>query len=369
MTNPGTLDGVVPAIVDTHIHQWDPLRTPRPTRPLARLYKLAPRVMTAAMPRLLPQGLREGFRTPEILGRPYLPADYALDIAGVPGAVGVPVESVVHVQAGWDTKDPLGHADETRWVGALPWGSEGCPGLTAIVGYADPRHPRFADLLDAHVEASPRFRGIRCMGAWHTDKGVFRWADQEGLLRSRDFLTGFAALAARKLTFDAYVYSGQLADVGVLAAEFPDTTIVLDHFAPPVGWLGPMGQTLGRTQADRDESLAQWRDGIDALAAHPNVVAKLSGLALPVLGMPTARWDRTQAAESVAPLVDHTTAAFGPDRLMWGSNFPIDRAIVAYPDVIGALVDLLAPRGPDLLRKVFRDNGLRVYAGTSVGPN
>lgn len=97
-----------------------------------------------------------------------------------------------------------------------------------------------------------------------------------------------------------------------------------------------MGKTLGRTQADRDESLAQWRAGIDALAAHPNVVAKLPGLAEPMLGMPTARWERAQVAESVVPLVDHTTAAFGRDRLMWGLNFPVDKPIVAYPDVVGA---------------------------------
>lgn len=358
-----SLSGIIPAIIDTHIHQWDPFTTPRTASPLARPYKLAPRLLTAAMPVLLPQGKRELVRTPEHAARPYLPTTYAGDVAGVPAAVGVPVESVVHIQADWHTKDPLGHADETRWVEALPWGVDGTPGLTAIIGHADPRERSFADLLDAHADASPRFRGIRCMGTWHADKAVVRFTDKEGLFRSRDFLTGFAALASRGLTFDAYVYSGQLADVGVLAAAYPETTIVLDHFAPPVGWLGPMGKSLGRTQADRDRALAEWRVGIDMLAAHPNVVAKLSGLAFPMLGMPTERWDRARVAESVAPLVHHTADAFGADRLMWGSNFPMDKAISDYPDVVGALVDLLAPRGDDLLRKVFRDNGLRVYGG------
>jgi len=150
--------------------------------------------------------------------------------------------------------------------------------------------------------------------------------------------------------------------VAVLAAEYPDTTIVLDHFAPPVGWLGPMGKRTGRSEGERAGMLAQWREGISALAEHPNVVAKLSGLAFPMLGMPTTRWSRSDVSEAVAPLVDHTTDAFGADRLLYGSNFPMDRSITDYPSLVGALVDLLADRGDDLLRKVFRENAQRIYS-------
>jgi len=362
LTSVSTLSGVVPAIIDTHIHQWDPFTTPRTASPLAPIYKLSPRLLNALMPLLISKGNRDMIRTPENAARPYLPPNYASDVAGVPDAVGVPVESVVHIQADWKTKEPLGHAGETAWLETLPWGRNGNPQLAAIVGHADPRELHFGQLLDAHAEASPRFRGIRAMATWHDDKGTVRYADGPGRLRSRDFLAGFAALAERKLTFDAYVYSGQLSDVGVLAAEYPETTIVLDHFAPLLGWLGPIGKTLGRTQADRDRYLADWREGISALAEHGNVVAKLSGLAFPVLGMPTARWGRAEVVEQVAPLVLHTVDSFGADRLMFGSNFPMDRAITNYPNLPGALVDLLAPRGGDLLRKVFRENAQTVYS-------
>jgi predicted TIM-barrel fold metal-dependent hydrolase len=81
-----------------------------------------------------------------------------------------------------------------------------------------------------------------------------------------------------------------------------------------------------------------------------------------MLGMPTARWTRDDVVATVAPLVEHTTDVFGPERLMWGSNFPMDRAITDYPSLVGGLVDLLAPRGEDLLRKVFRQNAQRVYS-------
>lgn len=356
-----TLAGVVPGIIDSHIHQWDPFTTPRTASPLARPYQWAPRLLTAAMPLLLSQGNREMIRTPANAARPYLPDTYATDTAGVPDAVGVPVEAVVHVQADWKSKEPLGHADETAWLESLPFGKDGNPQLAAIVGHAEPRDSHFAALLDAHSAASPRFRGIRCMATWHDDKGTVRYADGPGLLRNPEFLKGFAALAERKLTFDAYVYSGQLGDVAALAGEYPETTIILDHFAPPLGLLGPLGRTLGRTQQQRDDLLVQWREGISALAAHGNVVAKLSGMAFPVLGMPTARWSRADVAEHIAPLVLHTVAAFGPDRVMYGSNFPMDKAISDYPNLPGALLDLLADQDDDVLAKVFRENAQRVY--------
>jgi predicted TIM-barrel fold metal-dependent hydrolase len=355
------LAGIVPGIVDSHIHQWDPFTTPRSASPLAPLYQRSPRLLTALMPVMLSKGNRDMIRTPENAARPYLPRDYAHDVAGVPEAVGAPVESVVHVQADWKSKQPLGPADETAWLETLPWGHHGNPRLAGIVGHADPREPHFAALLDAHAAASARFRGIRAMTTWHPDKGVKRYATGEGVLRSSAFLNGFAALAERDLTFDIYVYSNQLTDVAELAREYPDTTMVLDHFAPLVGWLGPMGRRTGRSERERTELFHRWRDDIAMVASQPNVVAKLSGLAFPMLGMPTVRWSRTDVAAAVAPLVDHTADVFGPDRLLWGSNFPMDRAITDYPSAVGALTDLLAPRGDELLRKVFRDNARRIY--------
>jgi L-fuconolactonase len=356
------LAGVVPGIIDTHIHQWDPFSTPRTASPLAPIYKRAPRLFTAAMPLLISRGNREMIRTPEHVATPYLPATYAADVAGVPDAVGAPIESVVHVQADWHTKDPLGHADETAWLETLPWGRDGNPQLAGIVGHADPRDARFAELLDAHAAASPRFRGIRCMGSWHRDRGVKSYADVEGLFRAPEFLSGFAALAERRLTFDAYVYSHQLSDVGVLAAEYPETTIVLDHFGPPVGWLGPMGKSVGRTHVEREALFEEWQAGISKLAEHANVVAKLSGLSFPMLGMPTARWSRADVAEKVGPLIRHTVDSFGPDRVAYGSNFPMDKAISDYPALPGALVDVLVERGDDLLGNVFRHNAQRIYS-------
>jgi predicted TIM-barrel fold metal-dependent hydrolase len=307
-----------------------------------------------------PRRDREYVRTVEHIMRPYLPDTYAADVAPVVEAVGVPIDGVVHVQAEWKGQGPLGAADETRWLETLPFGVDGQPALRGIIAQADPRDDRIADLLDAHAEASPRFRGIRCISPWHPDRNVRKDADGEGILQSADFLRGFAAVAERDLTFDAYIYSNQLDDVVVLAAEYPKTTIVLDHYAPLVGWGGQMGDQ-GRTPADRATIFDAWRDAISRLAEHPNVVAKHSGLAFPMHGLPSVPYTRESLAEIVAPLVEHTTDAFGPDRLVFGSNFPMDKALAAYPVIVGALLDLLAPRGPELLRNVFRENAERIY--------
>lgn len=272
------LAGVVPSIIDTHIHQWDPFTTPREASRLAPLYRRAPRLLERLAPVILDKGTWEMVRTVQHAGQPYLPSDYAADVAATVGAVGVLVEAAVHVQCGWHAPD---QSEETAWLDGLPFGTDGNPALAAIVGNADPRDPDFEATLDAHAKASDRFRGIRFMTTWHPDKGVLNWIDEEGVMTSPSFLRGFAALAKQDLTYDAYVYSHQLSEVVVLAKEYPDTTIVLDHFAPPVGLLGPMGKSTGRTTTDRAQLLARWKDDLAALADCTNVVAKHSGLAFP----------------------------------------------------------------------------------------
>ena len=353
-----SLSGIVPGIIDAHIHQWDPFTTPREASRLAPLYKRAPRLMERLLPLALDQGTREVVRTAQYAARPYLPADYAADVAGTVDAVGVAVDAAVHVQCGWHHGDP---SEETAWLDGLPFGKDGYPALAAIIGEADPRVPDFAALLDRHAAASERFRGIRFMTTWHPDKGVKNWIDEEGVMSSPSFIKGFAALAERGLTYDAYVYVDQVPEVVALAKEFPETTIVLDHYAPPVGILGPMGKAQGRTTTDRADLLARWRDQIATLEAHPNVVAKHSGLAFPTLGLNQPGIGRDELAEKVAPLVQHTTEVFGEDRLLFGSNYPMDKANATYPTIVGALADLLAPYGESLLRKVFHDNVRTVY--------
>lgn len=354
-----TLAGLVPGIIDTHIHQWNPFTTPREASALAGIYKRAPGLVNALLPLLANQGKRDLVLTPEHVANPYEPATYAADAAGVTDEVGVPVEAVMHVEAGWKSDDPVG---ETSWLETLPFGLHSAPRLAGIIAHADPRSPHFAAELDRHLAASDKVRGIRLSAAFHDDPKIVRFGDAPGMLRSPSFLSGFAALAERRLTFDAWLYSTQLADVAVLAREYPTTTIVLDHYGTPAGVLGPMGKRTGQTDEARAGILAHWRDAIAEVAACPNVVSKQSGIAFPLLGNRNAGIGRDDLAELVAPVVEHAADVFGPDRMLFGSNFPMDKAVTSLPTVIGAFVDLLAPRGPEVLAKVFRENAVRVYS-------
>jgi predicted TIM-barrel fold metal-dependent hydrolase len=186
---------------------------------------------------------------------------------------------------------------------------------------------------------------------------VRSWSDPD-LLARPDFLRGFAAIAERGLSFEAWVYSHQLGDVVVLAQEYPEVTIVLDHYATPVGAFGPRGRETGRTPNQRRSILDRWSDDLAAVAALPNVVAKHSGLGMPVLGWAGPQ-TTAQFRDTVAPLVTRTQELFGADRTMWASNYPMDKPIVSLPGTVEALLDVLGSEADP--QRLLRDNARRVY--------
>jgi L-fuconolactonase len=183
------------------------------------------------------------------------------------------------------------------------------------------------------------------------------------LYADRDFLRGFAHLAKRKMSFELWCYGHQLAEARALAEAFPETTFVLDHYATPVGVLGPRGRDTGQDAAARASILARWRDDLAALAASPNVCAKHSGLGMPLLGHVDERGDEppngSRRRDALAPLITHLEACFGPTRTLWASNFPIDKPTQTLPESLRLLLDVLGA-GADLAR-LTRDNARRVY--------
>ncbi|MGX1806605.1 amidohydrolase family protein [Nocardia sp. NPDC055321] len=349
-------------VVDAHIHQWDPLSTPREFSSLARLFRYVPVPIDWAK-RVAPRRDREFVGDPAPFVAPYLPAQYRDD------AGDVPVEAIVHIEVEWSGKGPLAQAAETRWVASLPFGVD-TPVLGAIIGAGDPAAPDFAELLDAHRSASPLFRGIRTRVEYHPDPAVRAHNKAPGKLTDPRFLDGFAALAERGLSFEAWVYSGQLPEVTALASRYPDATIVLNHLATPAGIFGPVGKHTGRNPGQRRELFLRWRDDIAELATHANVVAKVSGLMMPILGHPVP--PRGQATpvpvllERISPMLTHALDVFGADRLLWGSNFPVDKPITSIGNAAEAVATALAGHGADdkALEQVFRLNAQRVYGIT-----
>src|SRR4029453_17138891 len=176
---------------------------------------------------------------------------------------------------------PVGETEFVNGVAAMSAsGRHGPPRAAAgIVSFADlTLGDRVGAVLDAHLAASPRFRGIRHAAGWEASDQVrnSHTNPPPGLLRGERFRRGFAELAPRGLTFDAWLYHPQLPELTDLAKAFPDTTIILDHFGGPLG-IGPYAER-------RAEVFAAWTTAIRALADCPNVVVKLGGLVMPLNG-------------------------------------------------------------------------------------
>ena len=326
------------AMVDPHIHQWNPFVTRRHSWAAARILRFVPKV-PRAIGRLAPQYDREFIGEPQVALKPYLPADYAADTGGLP------IGHVVHVEAEWPKRRHHDAVAETEWVTSLPFGEPGRPKLGGIVVWADPRQPTIASVLDAHLAASHLVRGVRICAAHHPDKGVKDFADDDAMLSSPDFLRGFAAIAERGLSFEIWCYSHQLPHALELVAEYPETTFVLNHYSTPVGAFGPRGRRTARSAAEVHRMMGQWREDVAAIAEHDNVVAKHSGLGMPLLGdvpkTPRGAADIGQITDRAAPMIRHLHDSFGSDRTMWASNYPIDKPGLALPATIGIILDVL----------------------------
>jgi len=230
-----------------------------------------------------------------------------------------------------------------------------------IVGHADlTLADKARGVLEALQGAAPeRFRGIRHSGAWDSDADVLGppFHAASGLYGSEAFRSGFAHLAPLGLSFDAWVLEPQLGDVLDLARAHPDTTIVLDHCGTPLGSASYSGR-LG-------EHFDRWRDSIRALGACPNVNIKLGGLAMSFCGMPQEGPEAGYSSERLAalwkPYIETCIEAFGADRAMFESNFPVDRWGASYPVLWNAFKWLTAGASADEKRALFAGTAARVY--------
>ena len=217
-----------------------------------------------------------------------------------------------------------------------------------------------APVLERHVAAGGgRFRSVRNSASHDDDPQVLGplAGVPAGLYRRDDFRAGFARLAPLGLSFDAWMLEPQLPDLIDLARAFPKTRIVLDHVGTPLG-LGPYA---GR----RDERFGVWRDNIRALAALPNVVVKLGGLAMAFCNFPSflaePRASSQQLAEEWRPYIETCIEAFGAHRCMFESNFPVDMGACDYATLWNAFKRLAAGASADEKAALFAGTAREVY--------
>lgn len=262
--------------------------------------------------------------------RRYLAEDFAADLRS-----GHKIEATVFVECNshyrTDGEDALRAVGETDFVVEQAALLPDFPGTCAgIVGAADlDMGSAVGAVLDAHIAAGQgRFRGIR-QRAWHDDDPVFAHLEHRppaNLLDSAAFREGFAELAPRKLSFDAFVFHPQLDAVGRLARDFPETTICLNHLGGLVG--------IGDYARRREEAVTDLKAGLSRLATFDNVYLKLGGLGFFLGGSPLLMREPEATVEEIAaewgPLIEFGIAAFGAERCMFASNFPVDNGTCSY---------------------------------------
>ena len=233
-----------------------------------------------------------------------------------------------------------------------------------IVGFADlSLGAAVRPVLEAHMDASSRFRGVRHASAWDPAEKIHNAHTRppQYLLGSAKFREGITQLTETGLSFDAWLYHLQVPELIALAEANPGLSIILDHMAGPLG-IGPYaGQTT--------EVFKQWQKQMANLAQCENVTVKLGGRAMTMAGFGWHKLERppgsVELAAALAPYFNTCIDLFGPQRCMFESNFPMDRASCSYTVLWNAFKRLTDKFSDSEKRALFHDTAARVYRLTS----
>jgi L-fuconolactonase len=249
------------------------------------------------------------------LQRDYLPEDLQplLRAAGL--------EASIAVQARQDD-------EETAWLIEL---ASGHPFIAGVVGWVDLRADDVEQRLE-RVGHAPCLVGLR-----HVVQ-----AEPDGFLDGPAFRRGVAALGRYDLAYDILIYARQLPEAARFASAFPQQRFVLDHLGKP---------------DIRSGEMDRWRRDLRALAALPHVWCKLSGL------VTEADWQAWTPAQ-LRPYLDTALEAFGPARLMFGSDWPVCTVAATYTQVLALVRDAIAEYSADEQARMLGGTAEQVYLRT-----
>ncbi len=247
------------------------------------------------------------------LRRNFLPDDLRpqLDEAGVDRTV------VVQTQH---------HLDETRWFLAL---ADQDDRLAGVVGWVDLTSDACEQQLE-EIREHPKLVGIR---------HVTHDEPEDDFIVREDVLRGLKVLEKHRVPFDLLFFPRHLHHATTLAEHLPDLPLVLDHLAkPPI----------------KEQRLGGWREAFRSAAQYPNVFCKLSGM------ITEAAWTSWKPSD-LKPYVEVAMECFGPDRLLFGSDWPVCTLAGRYQQVVDALNEALGPIGEEERNKIFGETAKRFY--------
>ncbi len=251
--------------------------------------------------------------TMAVLKRDFLPEDLAREQAKLhfDGSIAVQARQTL---------------EETRWLLELARTDER---IRAVVGWVDLRSPSVATELE-HFCNDPKFIGVR---------HVVQDEPDPRFMLQPDFLRGLGLLKSFGLTYDILIFPKQLPAAIEIARQFPDQPFVLDHIAKP---------------AIAQGTLEPWNNQIKELGKFQNVCCKVSGL---VTEADWKNWNVNQ----FTPYLDVIVEAFGEDRLMVGSDWPVCLLAASYEEVVGLVRNYFQPFSAGARQKIFGGNASRFY--------
>jgi L-fuconolactonase len=216
--------------------------------------------------------------------------------------------------------------EESRWLLAL---ADAHRSIRGVVGWVDLRDPRVDQQL-AELSKHPRFVGVR---------HVVQDEPDPAFMLSQEFQHGISQLAQFDLAYDLLIYPHQLEAALQLVERFPEQRFVLDHIAKPL---------------IRQRTISPWRENIRALAEFPHVCCKVSGM---ITEANHTGW----VPEDFRPYLDPIFEAFGCERLMYGSDWPVCLLAGSYQQTV-ELVETYAQQFPAAGRDaLFGGTAARFY--------
>ncbi|MEM9570427.1 MAG: amidohydrolase family protein [Pseudomonadota bacterium] len=286
----------LPYIVDAHHHLWD-LEACRHTW-------------------LAERGVVRFFGDPAPIRKNYHVGDLRADFGALP------VKKSVHIQVGVEADDSL---NETAWLQSQ---SNQYELPTAIIPFCDLTLESVSDDLDAHA-AHVAVRGVRQIIGRSAEED--RKTGSSGLLNEPRFKRGLKALAEKGLSFDLQLTPPLMQSAASVFSDVPDLKVAVCH--------------CGSLSAFDPESISEWKQGLQALAALPNLICKISGFGM---------FDHGWTQDSIAALVHRVIEIFSPERCAFGSNFPVDKLYASYEETMGAYLKICETYAPEERDAMFR---------------
>jgi len=285
--------------IDAHHHLWD--------------------LSAVHYPWLMEHGAARFFGDPTPIQRDYLIEEFTADARAHGFAASV------HIQVG--AEDSLA---EARWVQSVADATPDWPMVQ--VAFCDLTAEDREVRLDA-LQTLPTVRGVRqIVGRAPAEDAK---TGTNALLSDPRFVDGLRMVADRGLSFDLQLIPELMADTARVLAQVPSLKVALCHAGSP--------------HVRSPEGLATWGGQLKALSDLPHVTCKLSGLGM---------FDHGWTVERFAPIVETCLEQFGPDRLMFGSNFPVDSLSSDYATLVGAYEELIPD---DAHQAVFGETAMSFY--------